>query len=119
MTSAMHDTTASPTGPSQPDGGLLGRLIFRSAAYRMSLQGRRPNHLRLVVPVSWPENRITAEALLDGKFEFHGRRHSLGRAPWLAVAQSPHVAAALHAFSWLGDLRAVGSKAAQLRARHL
>jgi uncharacterized heparinase superfamily protein len=119
MTSATHDTTPSPTGSSQPSEGLLGRLIFRSALYRMSLRGRRPNHLRLVVPVSWPENRAAAEALLDGKFEFHGRRHSLGGTPWLAVAQRPYVAAALHSFSWLGDLRAIGSKAAQLRARHL
>lgn len=115
----MDETTRSPTGSSQPDGGLLSRLIFRSAAYRLSLGGRRPDHIRLVVPVSWPENKATAAALLDGNFEYHGRRYPLGRAPWQAVAHYPHVAAALHSFSWLGDLRALGSKAAQLRARHL
>ncbi len=119
MTSAMHDTTDSPTRSLQPEGRTFHRLIFGSALYRFSLRGRRPDHIRVVVPISWPENRTTVEALLEGNFEFHGRRYPLGRAPWLAVAQNPTVAAALHSFSWLGDLRALGSKAAQLRARHL
>ena len=115
----MDETTRLPTGSSQPGTGPLYRLIFGSAAYRLSLGGRRPDHIRLVVPVSWPENKVTAEALLEGEFEYYGRRYPLGRAPWLAVAHYPCVAAALHSFSWLGDLRALGSKAAQLRARHL
>ncbi len=115
----MDETTRLPTGSPQPDGGLLSRLIFRSAVYRLSLGGRRPDHIRLVVPVSWPEDKATVAALLDGSFEYHGRRFPLGRAPWLAVANYPCIAAALHSFAWLGDLRALGSKAAQLRARHL
>lgn len=115
----MDETTRLPTGSSQPGGGPIHRLIFGSAAYRLTLRGRRPDHIRLVVPVSWPENAVTAEALLEGDFAYYGRRHPLGRAPWLAVAPYPCVAAALHSFSWLGDLRALGSKAAQLRARHL
>jgi uncharacterized heparinase superfamily protein len=82
--------------------------------------GRRaPDRIDLAVPFSWPEDRSAAEAILDESFLFAGRRVPLGRAPWSALAQSSSVAVALHAFEWLADLRALGTKAAQQRAREL
>lgn len=100
-------------------GGALRRWLFRSAPYRITLRGRRPDCVHLVIPLSWPEDRAVAEGIMQQRFEFFGRRFALDPAPWLAVAQHPAAAAALHGFSWLADLRAVGSKAAQLRARAL
>ncbi|TVR97238.1 MAG: hypothetical protein EA406_10215 [Rhodospirillales bacterium] len=93
--------------------------VYRSLPYRLSLAGRTPDHLRLVLPISWPDDRLQAQAIMDGTLALQGRRIPLGNPPWPAIAASPSAAAAFHGYGWLDDLRANGSKAAQLRAQAL
>jgi uncharacterized heparinase superfamily protein len=116
----MKDLNQSerPAVPAPAGNGLRG-LIYGSALYRLSLRGRAPARLRLPLPYSWPEDRAGAEALLDGAFLFAGRRYLLAEAGWQRRSALPTVEAALHGCTFLGDLRAVGSKVAQARARNM
>ncbi|TVR84105.1 MAG: hypothetical protein EA405_02510 [Rhodospirillales bacterium] len=93
--------------------------LYRTPPYRLSLAGRTPDHLDVTLPISWPDNPAQARAILDGRFQVEDREVTLGNPPWPAIAASPSAAAAFHAFAWLDDLRANGSKAAQLRAQAL
>lgn len=93
--------------------------LFRSPIYRLTLSGRTPHEMRLTLPFSWPEDRAAAQAIMDGAVLFAGRRVPLGPPPWPVLGERPAAAVAFHGFGWLTDLRAVGSKAAQFRAREL
>ncbi|MCW5700073.1 MAG: heparinase II/III family protein [Rhodospirillales bacterium] len=93
--------------------------LYRSSLYQLSLRGRDPRRIAMSLPISWPEDRQVASAIMEEAFLFAGRRYPLGRAPWAALFQSESMAAALHEFGWLASLRAVGSKAAQQRAKEL
>ncbi len=119
-------TLAAPTLADLPHGRLvahgcdaIGRSLFGSALYRLTLRGRTPDRIRVALPYSWPEDREQAEAILDESILFAGRRRPMGRAPWSALQSDTAVAAHLHGFEWLMDLRAVGTRAAMQRARTL
>lgn len=94
-------------------------MLYRSSLYALTLRGRRPERIACTLQPSWPDDRELALAVMDGAFLFAGRRYPLGQAPWAALLQSDAMAAALHEFGWLADLRALGSKAAQQRAKAL
>jgi uncharacterized heparinase superfamily protein len=92
------------------------RVIFASAAYRLSLVGRAPAGLRQSPPAGEGE-RGRGAALLKDEFLLAGERQSAAD-PWVAIG-SEAWREALHGFSWLADLREEGSPAAQARARAL
>lgn len=94
-------------------------ILYRSSLYALTLAGRRPERIACTLPLSWPEDRDLALAVMDGAYLFAGRRYPLGQTPWAALLQSDAMAASLHEFGWLADLRALGSKAAQQRAKAL
>lgn len=85
----------------------------------MTLRGRVPEKPLLALPYSWPEDRAGAEAILDGTFLVRGRRQASGSAAWGDDDLPPRAAVVLHGFSWVLDLRAVGTRAAQMRARDI
>lgn len=100
--------------------GALASGVFRSKLYRrVALDGPVPNELRRTFPWTAPGDRTQADAIIGNEFVFHGRRVPFGAMPWSVLPPGPRLAAALHGFVWLGDLKAAGSNAARLRARAL
>ncbi len=72
----------------------------------------------------WPGNAARGAAILRGSLEIAGGRIGLWPEGFLAPAGTPGgglpiLRAAAHSFSWLRDLRALGTDAARVRARDL
>jgi uncharacterized heparinase superfamily protein len=72
----------------------------------------------------WPGDAARGQRVLRGECEVLGTTRPLtltaeGGACWGSDAGSPTWRAAVHAFSWLRDLRALGTDGARLRARDL
>jgi uncharacterized heparinase superfamily protein len=80
--------------------------------YRMMLRGADPDRI-----VQWGKDpRIgdprRGEEILRGRWRIGAERLAAERRlPWSAPPPSPHFAARLHSFSWLGDVAAVGGPA--------
>lgn len=96
-----------------------GTLIYASPLYRLSLIGRSPDALSLVPPDSWPGDAARGSALIGGTFGFNGEVLRGGSLDWYPAGMSDTWLTALHGFSWLRDLRAVGGDSARRRAREL
>jgi uncharacterized heparinase superfamily protein len=96
------------------------RAYHRSSLYRRAvLDGPVPRDILRSFPCHVPGDRTQAEAILDESFLFYGKRVPFGAMPWSVLPPGVALAAALHGFSWLVDLKAVGSDAACERARRL
>ena len=99
MTPAWHHKLASRLSPRQ--GWLaLGRWVYGTPLYGLTLMGRVPAELRGTPPDAWPGNAALGSALIAEE----------------GVAGE---GAALHRFDWLRHLRAQGSDEARQRARHM
>ncbi len=89
--------------------------------------GRAPEALARSFRDLWPGDAARGAALLRGEFEVAGTVYTLEPAPehvtgpqgWDAAAGPITWRAAAHGFSWLRDLRALGTDTARLRARDL
>jgi uncharacterized heparinase superfamily protein len=92
------------------------RVIARLPSLRM---GRVPDAPALPVRDPWPGDSGRGARLLRGELEFGGGVRALRPGAWGEVSGSPQLDAAAHGFSWLRDLRALGTDAARLRARAL
>jgi uncharacterized heparinase superfamily protein len=92
------------------------RAMARLPSLRMS---RVPDAPALPVRDPWPGDPARGVRLLKGEFEFAGAVRPLRPGGWRALGGSDLVRAAAHGFSWLRDLRALGTDAARLRARQL
>lgn len=98
----------------------LSSLFFASPLYRLTLKRRTPKEVLGTPPDPWPGNSGTADILIRSSFAFGAPRPAAGEeVPWFMARDSASAAAALHGFSWLRDLRTLGSDAARSRARAL
>ncbi|MBK8176236.1 MAG: heparinase II/III family protein [Rhodospirillales bacterium] len=99
---------------------LCSNLVFRSALYRrLVLDGPVPNQLLRGFPCHAPGDRTQADAIVGKEFLFYGRRVPFGVMPFSVLPPGRTLAAALHGFAWLGDLAAIGTGEARVRARAL
>lgn len=98
----------------------LASGVFRSKLYRrVALDGPVPSELRRPFPQHAPGDRTQADAIVGNEFLFFGRRIHFGAMPWSVLPPGAKLAAALHGFSWLADLKAAGTDVARRRARAL
>lgn len=67
----------------------------------------------------WPGDAVRGARLLRGELDLAGATASLQPGNWAIGAPSSLLVAAAHGFTWLRDLREIGSPAALLRARAL
>jgi uncharacterized heparinase superfamily protein len=92
------------------------RALARLPTLRMS---RVPDAPALPVRDPWPGDAGRGARLLRGELEVSGGVRPLRPGSWDDASGSALLGAAAHSFTWLRDLRALGTDAARLRARAL
>jgi uncharacterized heparinase superfamily protein len=92
------------------------RAIARLPSLRM---GRVPDAPALSVRDPWPGDPTRGAQLIKGELEIGGAVQPLKQGGWHQIGGSAVLRAGAHGFSWLRDLRALGTDAARLRARAL
>jgi uncharacterized heparinase superfamily protein len=92
------------------------RVLARLPSLRIS---RVPDAPALPVRDPWPGDPGRGARLLKGELELGGGVRILRPGAWGEASGSAVLRAAAHNFSWLRDLRALGTDAARLRARAL
>jgi len=92
------------------------RMFARLPALRL---GRVPDAPALPVRDPWLGDPARAARLLKGELEHGGAACPLRPGAWGAAPTPPVLLGAAHSFTWLRDLRALGTDAARLRARAL
>src|ERR1700754_4490658 len=92
------------------------RAIARLPSMRM---GRVPDAPALPVRDPWPGDPGRGARLLRGELECGGGVRVLRPGAWKEASTSELLHAFAHSFTWLRDLRALGTDAARLRARAL
>ena len=81
--------------------------------------GRVPDAPALPVRDPWPGDPGRGARMLFGELEFAGGVRALRPGAWNEASGSALLEATAHGFTWLRDLRALGTDAARLRARAL
>jgi uncharacterized heparinase superfamily protein len=94
---------------------ILAAVVYATPLYRLTLAGGVPATVRPMAADPWAGDAAAGTALADGARLPGGRQAVPGEDPWTTVGGD----AAAHGFAWLADLRAAGSAAARLKARHL
>lgn len=97
----------------------LGKILYRSPFYGISLGGGAPDGLIMVPPDPWPGDAARGGPILRGEFRFADETVRGDRVAWQPVGTSDAWRTALNGFEWLKDLRAVGGDTARRRARTL
>ena len=92
------------------------RAMARLPSLRM---GRVPDAPALPVRDPWPGDPARGARLLRGELEIAGAIRPLKPGAWQDAGGSAVLRAQAHGFTWLRDLRAIGTDAARLRARAL
>jgi uncharacterized heparinase superfamily protein len=92
------------------------RAMARLPSLRM---GRAPDGPALPVRDPWPGDPGRGARLLRGELDYAGASRPLRSGFWGDTSGSPIMRSLAHGFPWLRDLRALGTDAARLRARHL
>jgi len=109
---AMDLTTAPP---------LAARLAYGSRLYRWTLPHRAPRHLAQAPADLWPGDpeigRAIVEADHSDPIEDGTAMPRTGRALWFPLGLSDDEIGALHGFSWLRHLKALGSDRGRRTAR--
>ena len=96
------------------------RWMRRAMAKMPSLgMGRIPEGPSLPVRDLWPGDPARGERLLKGELDAGGGILRLRPGHWGDADSSPVLLAAAHGFTWLRDLRALGTDPARSRARAL
>jgi uncharacterized heparinase superfamily protein len=80
---------------------------------------RVPDAPALPVRDPWPGDPVRGARLLKGELEYGGAVCMLRPGGWNDLAASPMLRTVAHGFTWLRDLRALGTDNARLRARAL
>lgn len=98
--------------------------IFRQARRAFARLGalrpaRVPDAPARPVRDPWPGDPARGARLLKGELEIGATWRPLRPGGWAELGGPPAFRAAAHGFSWLRDLRALGTDAARLRARQL
>ena len=94
----------------------LRRRLARLPSLRMT---RVPDAPALPVRDPWPGDPMRGTELLRGTLSLGGATIPLKVGGFADTAATPMLRGALHGFSWLRDLRALGTDAARMRARAL
>lgn len=81
--------------------------------------GRVPDAPALSVRDPWPGDATQGARLIKGELEYGGAVGVLRPGGWSNIGGSPVLRAVIHGFTWLRNLRALGTDAARLRARAL
>src|SRR6201999_1488090 len=89
------------------------RAMARLPSIRM---GRVPDAPALSVRDPWPGDPARGAQLIKGELEFGGAVQPLRQGGWGHMSGSEVLRAGAHGFSWLRDLRALGTDPARLRA---
>jgi uncharacterized heparinase superfamily protein len=108
---------------SQPGrSGLIAgikRLTYASPLYAYTLIGRAPARLLGTPPEPMPGDAAAGQAILSGYLSRGRHRLKLTDMTELPEASSEEWLAYLHGFSWLSDLRRVGTDAARRHSQFL
>jgi uncharacterized heparinase superfamily protein len=91
-------------------------LLYSSAPYDLLLSWPPRAALKLTMPARWPGDAVRGAELLAGRFRFLGEIVASKVPPWDA-GRGEDWRAALHGFSWLADLAALGGAEAAEAAR--
>jgi uncharacterized heparinase superfamily protein len=67
----------------------------------------------------WPGDAVRGARLLKGELTYHGAVRSLKPGGWPDAGSSAALREHAHGFTWLRDLREIGTDAARMRARAL
>jgi uncharacterized heparinase superfamily protein len=92
------------------------RVIARLPSLRM---GRVPDAPALPVRDPWPGDPARGARLLRGELDLGSATRPLKPGGWNDIGGPPPFTITAHSFTWLRDLRALGTDAARLRARAL
>jgi hypothetical protein len=92
------------------------RAMARLPALSM---GRVPDAPALSVRDPWPGDPALGAKLIKGELDVGGTVQPLAPGGWTDPSGSPVIRSVANGFTWLRDLRALGSDAARLRARAL
>ncbi len=92
------------------------RAMARLPSIRM---GRVPDAPALSVRDPWPGDPNRGALLIKGELQIGGALQPLRQGGWQQIGGPAAMRAGAHGFSWLRDLRALGTDAARLRARAL
>src|SRR3984957_14433474 len=92
------------------------RAMARLPSLRM---GRIPDAPALSVRDPWPGDPSRGARLIKGEIEIGGAAQPLKQNGWNQLGGSAVLRTGAHSFTWLRDLRALGTDAARLRARAL
>ena len=93
--------------------------LFALPGYRLTLLGRTPATLRPTPADLWPGDPERGAALAEGRFPLAGREPQHGEDIWSPPGAAREWAEAMHGFTWLRDLRALGGDEARHKARDL
>ena len=94
-------------------------LTYGNPLYRYMLQGQVPEHLQFM-PQYYPSgDAALGERLCAGQFIFAHETHTEPCPPWQPVDASRDWQEAMHSFTWLEDVRAVGTELARTTAAQL
>jgi uncharacterized heparinase superfamily protein len=97
----------------------LREIWFATAWHRWRLGRGGPAMIRVPQSDGWLGIADRGRAILDGQLPVYARRLDLAEDPFAARIEDPFLAAHLHGFAWLRDLRALGGEAARHRGRAL
>lgn len=102
----------------------MKKLLYGSPVYALMLNGRTPDALRLSPPERLAGDAVLGNAILEGDFQLAHHRVHLGipekeHSFFPVQPDDADQAAALHGFSWLAHLVALGTAEALLRSRTL
>ena len=93
---------------------------MRRAMSRLPIRmGRIPDAPALSIRDPWPGDSARGARLLKGEMELAGAVRPLAPGQWSDTSGPATIRAAAHGFTWLRDLRALGTDAARTRARAL
>lgn len=92
------------------------RAMSRMPALRV---GRIPDAPALSVRDPWPGDPARGARILQGMLDVAGTSCALGPGTWTNSDTPPALRAIAHGFTWVRDLRALGTDAARGRARAL
>ncbi len=104
---------------SRPAGSWLRGARVRLAGMPGLARGRVPDAPALPVRDPWPGDPGRGARLMKGEIELNGARAALLPGGWGETAGSAVMRAQAHGFTWLRDLRALGTDGARMRARQL
>ena len=95
----------------------LRRLAYRNPLYAYTLVGRAPKRLFGTPPELMPGDAAGGQIILAGNLIYGGQRWPFADISHLPENASQHWLSYVHGFSWLSELRAVGSNTARQLAR--